>query len=154
MAAVRTTVIRNTNQETIIKYEGASTDTAATIDIATLTATTQARNAETPTVNIVKFIASGLLTSGVQVVRNGVSVLAAAPENAPTVDLTIYGISDSVQNTSNIVITTTGAASTGYLILRKVAGWDTKVEETTYGAYDDRTRVGASTTVSGSPDKV
>jgi hypothetical protein len=40
------------------------------------------------------------------------------------------------------------------LVLRKISGWDTKVEETTYGAYDDRTRVGASTTLDGSPDKV
>ena len=154
MAATRTTIIRNTNLETIIKYEGSSTDTAATIDISTLAATTQARNSDTPTVNIVKFIATGLLTSGVQIVRNGVSVLAAAPENAPTVDLTIYGISDNIQNTSNIVITTTGAASTGYLVLRKIAGWNTEVETATYGAYDDETRVGASTTMSGSPDKV
>ena len=154
MAATRTTIIRNTNLETIIKFEGSSTDTAATIDISTLAATTQARNSDTPTVNIVKFIATGLLTSGVQIVRNGVSVLAAAPENAPTVDLTVYGISDNIQNTSNIVITTTGAASTGYLVLRKIAGWNTEVETATYGAYDDETRVGASTTMSGSPDKV
>jgi len=154
MAATRTTIIRNTNLETIIKYEGSSTDTAATIDISTLAATTQARNSDTPTVNIVKFIASGLLTSGVQIVRNGVSVLAAAPENAPMIDLTQDRISDNIQNTSNIVITTTGAASTGYLVLRKIAGWNTKVETATYGAYDDETRVGASTTISGSPDKV
>jgi hypothetical protein len=154
MAATRTTIIRNTNLETIIKYEGSSVDTAATIDISTLTATTQARNSDTPTVNIVKFIASGLLTGGVTVVRNSVTILAAAPENAPVLDLTQNGISDSVQNTSNIVITTTGAASTGYLVLRKLAGWATKVEEVTYGAYEDVTRVGASTTVSGSPDKV
>jgi len=154
MAATRTTIIRNTNQETIIKYEGSSTDTAATIDISTLAATTQARNSDTPTVNIVKFISMGLLTSGVTVVRNSVTILAAAPENAPILDLTQNGISDSVQNTQNIVITTTGAVSTGYLVLRKVAGWDTKVEPATYGAYDDVTRVGASTTVSGSPDKV
>jgi hypothetical protein len=154
MAATRTTIIRNTNLETIIKYEGSSTDTAATIDISTLTATTQARNAETPTVNIVKFIATGLLTSGVTVVRNSVTVLAAAPENAPAIDLTQNHISDSIQNTSNIVITTTGAASTGYLVLRKLAGWATKVEEATYGAYEDVARVGASTTISGSPDKV
>jgi thioredoxin reductase (NADPH) len=33
-------------------------------------------------------------------------------------------------------------------------GWATKVEESTYGSYDDPTRVGASTTISGSPDKV
>jgi hypothetical protein len=154
MAATRTTIIRNTNQETIIKYEGSSVDTAATIDISTLAASTQARNSDTPTVNIVKFICSGLLTGGVTVVRNSVTILAAAPENAPVLDLTQNGISDSVQNTSNIVITTTGAASTGYLVLRKVAGWDTKVETATYGAYDDVTRVGASTTMSGSPDKV
>lgn len=154
MAATRTTIIRNTNLETIIKYEGSSTDTAATIDISTLAATTQARNSDTPTVNIVKFIATGLLTSGVQIVRNGVSVLAAAPENAPMIDLTQDRISDNIQNTSNIVITTTGAASTGYLVLRKIAGWNTKVETATYGAYDDESRVGASTTMSGSPDKV
>jgi hypothetical protein len=154
MAATRTTIIRNTNQETIIKYEGSSVDTAATIDISTLTASTQARNSDTPTVNIVKFIASGLLTGGVTVVRNSVTILAAAPENAPVLDLTQNGISDSVQNTQNIVITTTGAASTGYLVLRKLAGWSTKVENESYGAYDDPTRVGASTTMSGSPDKV
>lgn len=154
MAAIRTTIIRNTNLETIIKYEGSLVDTAATIDISTLTATTQARNAETPTVNIVKFIATGLLTSGVTVVRNSITVLAAAPENAISLDLTQNSISDNIQNTQNIIITTTGAVSTGYLVLRKVAGWATKVETATYGAYDDETRVGASTTISGSPDKV
>jgi len=143
MAATRTTIIRNTNQETIIKYEGSSSDTAATIDISTLAATTQARNSDTPTVNIVKFIAMGLLTSGVTVVRNSVTILAAAPENAPVLDLTQNGISDSIQNTQNIVITTTGAASTGYLVLRKLAGWSTKVETPTYGAYDDVTAVGS-----------
>ena len=52
-------------------------------------------------------------------------------ENAITLDLTQNHISDSIQNTSNIVITTTGAASTGYLVLRKIAGWATKVEDAT-----------------------
>ena len=88
MAAVRTTIIRNTNQETIIKYEGAASDTAATIDISLLAAPSQARNSDTPTVNIVKFMCAGLLTAGVTVLRNGVYVLAAAPENAPILDLT------------------------------------------------------------------
>jgi hypothetical protein len=143
MAAVRTTIIRNTNQETIIKYEGSSSDTAATIDISTLTAVSQARNADTPTVNIVKFVASGLLTSGVLITRNGINILAAAPETAPVLDLTQNGISDNLQNTQNIVITCSGAASTGYLVLRKVAGWSTKVEYATYGAYDNETAVGS-----------
>ena len=143
MAAVRTTIIRNTNQETIIKYEGSSADTVATIDISTLTATSQARNADTPAVNIVKFVASGLLTSGVTIARNSVVILAAAPETAPVLDLTQNGISDNIQNTQNITITCAGAASTGYLVLRKVAGWSTKVEYATYGAYDNVTAVGS-----------
>lgn len=143
MAAVRTTIIRNTNQETIIKYEGAASDTAATIDISLLAAPSQARNSDTPTVNIIKFMCAGLLTAGVTVLRNGVYVLAAAPENAPILDLTQNGISDNVQNTQNIVITCTGALSTGYIVLRKVAGWSTKVETATYGAYDNETVVGS-----------
>ena len=154
MAAVRTTIIRNTNYETIIKYEGSSSDTAATIDISTLASAVQARNSDTPTVNIVKLIASGLLTSGVLITRNGINILAAAPETAPVIDLTQNGISDNLQNTQNIVITCSGAASTGYLVLRKVLGWDSEVEYEKYGAYDDETRVGASTTLSGSPDRV
>ena len=91
----------------------------------------------------VKFIASGLLTSGVLITRNGINILAAAPENSPVLDLTQNGISDTLQNTQNIVITCSGAASTGYLVLRKVAGWSSKVEEPFYGAYDDRTQVGS-----------
>lgn len=143
MAAVRLTTIRNTNLETIIKYEGGASDTAATIDISTLAASTQARNSDTPTVNIVKFVASGLLTSGVTILRNGVYVLAAAPENAPVLDLTQNGISDSIQNTQNIVVTTTGAMSTGYIVLRKLSGWSTKVEPEQFGSHDDVTQVGA-----------
>ena len=143
MAAVRTTTIRNTNQEIIIKYEGSSLDSAATIDISAIAASTQARNSDTPTVNIVKFIATGLLTSGVLITRNGVNVLAAAPENSPVINLTQDGVSDSVQNTQNIVITCSGAASVGYLVLRKVAGWSTKVELASFGAYDDPTQVGS-----------
>jgi len=43
----------------------------------------------------------------------------------------------------------------GHCILRlRKEGWTPKVENSTYGAYDDPTRVGASTTMSGSPDRV
>lgn len=154
MAAVALTTIKNTNQETVIKFEGTAGSTDGTITIADLTAGTQARNADTPTVNIVKLISTGLLTSAVTIKRNSTVVMACAPENAPVINLTQDGITDTVNNTSDIVITVAGAAATGYLVLRKVAGWSTKVETAVYGAYDDETRVGASTTLSGSPDKV
>ena len=152
--AVTLTTIRNTNQETIIHFSSAALETG-TITLANLGANSQARNADAPAVNIVKFVTTGELGSLVKVVRNSKNIIACAPENAPFLDLNTYGISDSQENTFDIVINNAVAKSvTGYIWLRKVAGWDTKVETATYGAYDDVTRVGASTTLSGSPDKV
>ena len=93
--------------------------------------------------NIVKVIASGLLTSAATIARNSVVIVACAPENAPVLDLTQNGISDSIQNTQNINITCGGAASVGYIVLRKVAGWSSKIEEPFFGAYDNRSVVGS-----------
>ena len=153
MAMVFTT-LKNTNQESVIHFASSAAE-SGTITIANLTASSQARNADTPTVNIVKWQVTGELASKVNILRNSKIVIACAPENAPYAELNAWGIPLTNDNTSDIVITN-GAAKdvTGILVLRKVAGWSTKVEDATYGAYDDPTRVGASTTLSGSPDKV
>ena len=148
------TTLKNTNQESVIHFTSSAAE-SGTITIANLTATSQARNAATPTVNIVKWQVTGELASKVNILRNSKIVISCAPENAPYAELNAWGIPLTNDNTSDIVITN-GAAKdvTGILVLRKVAGWATKVEDATYGAYDDPTRVGASTTLSGSPDKV
>jgi hypothetical protein len=153
--AIYFTTVRNTNQETIIHFETATND-SGTINIANIGATTQARNSDTPKVNIVRFISTGQLGSSVVVSRNGKNIIACAPENAPILDLTQYGITDGTNNDQDILITQSVAskAVSGYITLRKIQGWDTTVEYADYGAYDDETRVGASTTKSGSPDKV
>lgn len=153
MAAIRFDTLRNTNQETIIKFSGASGDTG-TITIANLGASTQARNSDTPTVNMVRIIASGITNSNLTITRGGVTVFVGSPGAVIELEFISNGFSDSVNNTSDLVFTIGTAAVTGYMTLRKLAGWSTKVENETYGAYDDPTRVGASTTMSGSPDKV
>lgn len=153
MAAIRFDTLRNTNQETIIKFTGNSTDTG-TIAIASLTAGTQVRNSATPVVNMVRIIASGLTNSNLTITRGGVAVFHGSPGAAIDFEFISNGFSDSVNNTSDLVFTVGTAAVTGYMTLRKLVGWDNKVEDATYGAYDDVTRVGASTTISGSPDKV
>lgn len=150
MAVIFTTV-RNTNQEVIVHFDTVAAE-SGTLTIANLGASTQARNSDNPTVNIVKFISTGELGAGLRIVRNGKNIIACAPENAPVLDLNSNGISDNTNNTYDIVVTNDAAkAVTGYLVLRKIAGWDTKVENATYGAYDDPTIVGASTTMDGSP---
>ena len=152
--AMNFTTVRNTNQETIIHFETV-TNESATISIAGLAASTQARNSDTPKVNIVRFISTGVDGSAVIVSRNGKNIIACAPENAPILDLTQYGITDAQQNDQDILIAQSVSSKpvSGYITLRKIQGWDTKVEPATYGAYDDVTRVGARTDVSGSPDK-
>lgn len=148
------TTVKNTNQETVIHFTSAAVETG-TITIANLTATTQARNSDAPKVDIVKFICTGELGSKVTVARNAKTVIACAPENEAVIEFNSWGIPVNNDDTFDIVVNN-GAAKevTGWIVLRKIAGWSTKVETATYGAYDDETRVGASTTLSGSPDKV
>lgn len=150
--AVTLVTLRNTNQEVVVKYEGATSN--STIVLANLGADTQARNADAPRVNITKIIAMGLVNSGVTLVRDSTNILAFAPENAPDINLTQDGISDNIKNDKDIIVTCSGAQSSGYIVLRKIAGWSTKVELATYGQYDDPDRVGASLTADGSPDRV
>lgn len=152
--AMTLTTVKNTNQETVIHFTSSAAE-SGTITIANLTADTQERNSDDPVVNITKYHITGELGSKVSITRNGKIVIVCSPENAPYSELNAWGIPVTNDNTSNIVINNGVAKDVaGWLVLRKVAGWSTKVETATYGAYDDVTRVGASTTMSGSPDKV
>jgi hypothetical protein len=141
--AMTITTLKNTNQETVIHFTSSLAE-SGTITIANLTATTQARNSDTPTVNIVKWQITGELASKVNVVRNSKIVITCAPENAPYAELNAWGIPLTNDNTFDIVITN-GAAKdvSGILVLRKVAGWSTKVEHATFGAYDNPAAVGS-----------
>jgi hypothetical protein len=141
--AMTITTLKNTNQETVIHFASSLAE-SGTITIANLTAGTQARNADTPAVNIVKWQVTGELASKVNIVRNSKNVISCAPENAPYAELNAWGIPLSNDNTFDIVITNAAAKDiTGILVLRKVTGWSTKVEDATFGAYDNPAVVGS-----------
>ena len=151
--AVTTTVLKNTNQEAIVKVAG--TAAAGTIDLqTTILAATQALDGATQTVNIVSVSFTGLTGSTITITRDTTNILTMYAEGSDTLDFAGMGFVDTIENTKDIVVTIAGAEAQCYLTLRKVSGYATKVENATYGAYDDPTRVGASTTMSGSPDKV
>lgn len=151
--AVTKTILKNTNQETIVKIAG--TAASATIDLQTdCLAATQALAGDTQTVNIAGFQFTGLASSTITIARNGTNITTLSSEGHDSIEFTAgNGFADTIANTSDIVVTIAGAEAQLYLTLRKVSGYATKVETATYGAYDDETRVGASTTLSGSPDK-
>jgi hypothetical protein len=142
--AMTFTTVKNTNQETVIHFTSSAAE-SGTITLNTLAASTQALTVGgTPAVNIVKWSVHGELGSKITINRNSKIVIACAPENAPYMEANSWGIPISNDNTSDIVITN-GAAKdvSGFLVLRKVAGWSTKVETAVYGAYDDQTAVGS-----------
>ena len=145
------TVLKNTNQEAVVKITGIGTET---IDLQTdILAATQALDGETQSVNIVGIQFTGLATSTITIARGATTVTSLSSEGHDYVEFGA-GYSETIGNTADIAVTIGTANAQCYLTLRKVGGYATKVETATYGAYDDPTRVGASTTMSGSPDKV
>lgn len=153
MAVVKT-ILKNTNQETVIKVAG--TAAAATIDLSTdLVASTQVVDGDTQTVNIVGLVWTGANNGIIEISRGSVVVTTLQSNAAGALEFSGQQmVPDSIGNTSDIVVTISGAQAECWMRVRKVGGYATKVETATYGAYDDETRVGASTTLSGSPDRV
>ena len=151
---VTKTILKNTNNETVVKIAG--TSASSTIDLSTdLVASTQVATGDTQTVNIAGCQWVGLDGASITIARNGANILTLPGAGADSIEFAAgQGFVDSVNNTADIVVTIAGAEAQLYLTLRKVGGYTTKVETVVYGAYDDETRVGASTTLSGSPDKV
>jgi hypothetical protein len=141
--AVTKTIIKNTNQETIVKIAGTAGN--ATIDLQTdcLATTTQALDGASQRVDICTAMVTGLIGSAVTVVRNSVPVLAFAGENASLFDFEGQGFRDNIENSSDIVVAISGAEAHIYLTLRKVSGYATKVETATFGSYDNPAVVGS-----------
>jgi len=152
--AVAKTILKNTNQESVVKIAG--TAASSTIDLSVdLLASQQALDGATQRVNIAGVQWVGLPEATITIARNSVNILTLPGGGADYIEFAAgSGFVDNIENASDIVVTIAGAEAQCYLVLRKVSGYATKVETAVYGAYDDETRVGASTSLSGSPDKV
>jgi hypothetical protein len=149
--AVAKTILKNTNQESVVKVAGTAASATITLSTDLVASTQDVTSPPTPVVNIVGVQWVGLSGSTITITRNSVNILTLPGGGADYIEFGA-GFVDSIQNASDIVVTIAGAEAQCYLILRKVSGYYTKVETAVYGAYDDETRVGASTTMSGSPD--
>lgn len=152
MAVVKT-VLKNVNQEAVIKVAG--TAGSATIDLQTdLVAATQELDGDTQVVNIIGVVWTGDTNGVAQITRNSAIITTLQANAAGALEFGGQAmIPETIENTKDITVTISGAQTECWIRVRKVSGYKTKVEYATYGAYDDETRVGAITTTSGSPDK-
>lgn len=152
--AVTKTVLMLTEVNAVVKVAG--TGAAATIDLQTdLLRSNEALDGATQKVDI-----SGVQWTGA---ADGVITITRGTETIMTLQANAAGalemngqmmMSDPIENDKDVVVTISGAQAECWLRLHKVSGYKSMVEDGVYGHYDDPTRIGASTTKSGSPDKV
>ena len=142
MATVKT-ILKNTNQESVVKVAG--TAATETITLGTdLVASTQAVSGDTQTVNIVGLVWTGATNGIITITRDSVVIATLQANAAGSLDFSGQAmIPETINNTDDISVAISGAQAECWLRLRKVSGYATKVETATFGAYDDETNVGS-----------
>lgn len=150
--ALTASYLKLTESDAVVKVAGNGGD--ITISLADLVPSTQVAVGDTLVVNIIGVRWNGELSNTVLISRNDVRVLTLPTETADTINFDGQELPpENTEYSSDIVVEQVGTGYVElYLKLRKVAGYMSKVEYAEYGAYDDETRIGASTTVNGSPD--
>lgn len=153
MAIVKT-VLKLSERDAVVKVAGSAG--TSTIDLQTdLKRTNEFVAGQTQRVSIAGVQWSGTPDAVVSVVRNGVTILTlnCATPNSFEMNGT-HMIPDTIQEDQDIAVTITGTQGECYLRLKKTNGYTSGSEPSIYGQYDDPTRIGASTTMPGSPDYV
>ena len=108
-----------------------------------------------PKANIIAMWWAGAPDVIITIKRNNVTIATLHADSPGTFDFEDVHFVDNIENTSDIVVTTTGTgAAQLYITVRKIAGYLTKIETPAYGSYDDETVIGAVTNISGSPDYI
>lgn len=139
--ALTLSVLKQTETMAIVKVYGTASSYTVTLNTDLLSPTTIVQG--TPTVNIIGvtwFVSSGA-SDAITVTRGGTPVMNLYMNGQ--LDLAgNNGISDTVGNTSDIAVTIAGTGAI-YLVLRKAAGYKSKIEPEIFGQYDSTTAVGS-----------
>ena len=115
-------ILRLTNTEALIKVDGAVGSVTIDLDV-DLKLATEAISG-TPRVNLVVMQVSGKTNSIVSIARNGVNLWDLQANAAECINLLdLGGASDSTENASDIVVTSTGAEGQLLLKVRKLSGY-------------------------------
>jgi hypothetical protein len=142
--ALTKSVLRLTQTEAVVKIAG--NGGSATVDLQTdLLASTEALASGNQTVTITAVRHGGENSNTLTITRNGVRVLTLPTETADYIAFDGQELPpENTESTSDIVVAQTGTGYVElYLKLRKVSGYDTKIETGAFGIKDDTTVVGS-----------
>lgn len=136
MAIVKT-ILKKTHQEAVVKVAG--TAAAGTISLASdLLPTGQVLDGATQTVNIVGVTWTGAAGGIITISRNSVVVMTLQADAAGALEFNgQMMLPDTIGNTSDLVVTISGAQAECWLRLRKVDGYKSTIETEQFGIYDN-----------------
>jgi len=141
---VATTILKKTQTEAIVKVAGTAAAGTIDLDVDLVASTESAGTAGTQLVNISAVQWTGAAGGVITITRGSVVIMTLQANASGNFDMTGQEmIPDSVENDSDIVVTISGAQAECWLRLRKVAGYNTKIQPEQYGIYDDETSTSA-----------
>ena len=151
---VAKTVLMLTDANAVVKVAGSGA--AAIIDLQTdLLKSNEVLDGATQKVDISGFQWTGDSAGVITIARDGTTIATLLASAAGALEMNgQMMMPDPIQNDKDITVTISGGQAECWIRLHKVSGYASKVEPGLYGSYDDPTRIGASTTISGSPHKV
>ena len=152
--AVKKTVLKLSERDAVVKIAG--TAGTGTISLkADLKKSNEDVTDQTQHVSICGVQWTGSIDATVTVSRNDEVIMTLNCGASGALEMNGQQmIPDDIQADKDIDFTITGTAAECWIRLKKVSGYTSGSETSVYGQYDDPNRVGASTTMQGSPDYV
>lgn len=133
------TILRKTPQKVAVKVEG--TNGTSTITLATDLLHGTEVVVGTPAVNILGMHWTGAPDGVATIVRNDKRIATLAGGSAGEILFSDSEFVENIENTSDIVITTTNQMEV-WLLLRKQDGYSSKIETAEFSVYDNVNAVG------------
>jgi hypothetical protein len=135
------TILKKTESKVAVKLYGTALNETITLATDCLASTEALTVSGTPTVNILAMHWTGAADGVATITRDGVVIATLLGSAGGELLFQDSDFTDTINNTSNIVVTSTGLMQV-WLLLRKAGGYSSKIETAQYSVYDDITKVG------------
>lgn len=135
-------ILRKTESKVAVKLHGTGLNETVTLNSDCLASTEALTVGGTPTVNILGLHWSGAADAVATITRNSVVIATLQANASGELLFADSEFTESIENTSDIVVTSTGLMQV-WILLRKVAGYSSKIETAQFSVYDDTNAVGS-----------
>lgn len=136
------TILKKNESKVAVKLHGSGLNETVTLNSDCLASTEALTAGGTPTVNILSLHWAGAADAVATVTRGGTVIATLQANSTGELIFLDTEFSDSVNNTNDIVVTSTGVMQV-WMLLRKVTGYSSKIETSVFSVYDNTTVVGS-----------